>query len=318
MMINFLSCMFRKLNDEERAKLAQLSTRKCSLQRSFAQLTSVSSSHRTIAKATPSLPDTHQRLSPVLLISDDLLQSDTSPDSALGSGRFGHCTRMIYKDTFTVCVKKVDMSVSWSAVKSEAAILFALNTGDVTPHCFGACSSLHAIVMSYIHVDDKPVTLYTLLHKRENPYLALSAQRCASVLVGVCKGLQFIHGQGFLHNDIKLDNIVLGITRNRELKPYIIDFGKARRIDCGKMYTLSESERQEFKVEHSHIAPDLRDGLVAQSVATDVYSCGRVIKQCNSIVIRSIKLKEFNRTILSYHSNDRPQLDNICNVLKEI
>ena len=71
-------------------------------------------------------------------------------------------------------------------------------------------------------------------------------------------------------------------------------------------------------MEHSHIAPDLRDGLVAQSVATDIYSCGRVIKQCNLIVIRSIKLKEFNRTILSYHSNDRPQLDNICNVLKEI
>ena len=111
-------------------------------------------------------------------------------------------------------MKKVDMSVSWSAVKSEAAILFALNTGDVTPHCFGACSSLHAIVMSYIHVDDKPMTLYTLLHKRENPYLALSAQQCASILVGVCKGLQFIHGQGFLHNDIKLDNI--HCTRNHQ------------------------------------------------------------------------------------------------------
>lgn len=137
--------MFRKLNDEERAKLAQLSTRKCSLQHSFAQLTIVSSSHCTIAKATPSLPDTHQRLPPVPLISDDLLQGDTSLDSALGSGRLSHCTRMTYKDNFTVCMKKVDEDVSWSAVKSKAAILFALNTGDVMPHCFGACSSLHSI-----------------------------------------------------------------------------------------------------------------------------------------------------------------------------
>lgn len=71
------------------------------------------------------------------------------------------------------------------------------------------------------------------------------------------------------------------------------------------MYTLSESERQQFKVEHAHIAPDLRDGLVPQSVATDIYSYGRVIKQCNSVVTRSIKLKEFNRII----RNDRPQLD---------
>ena len=136
--------------------------------------------------------------------------------------------------------------------------------------------------------------------------------------MGVCKGLQFIHGRGYLHNDVKLDNIVLGTTRTGELKPYIIDFGKARRIDGGKMYTLSEIERQQFKLEHTHIAPDLRDGLVPQSIATDIYSYGRVIKQCNSIVIRSIKLKEFNRIILSYHSNDRPQLDNICDVLMQI
>ena len=220
--------MFRKLSLEERAKLAQISTQKCSLQRSYAQLTSVSSSYRTIAKATPSLPDTHQRLSAVPIISEDLLQSDISTDSTLGSGRFGHCTRMTYKDIFTVCVKRVDSDVSWSAVKSEAAILYALNTGDVTPHCFGACISLHCIVMSYIHVDDKQVTLYTLLHKQEDPYIAPSDKQCTSILVGVCKGLQFIHGQGYLHNDIKLDNIVLGTTTTGELKPYIIDFGKAR------------------------------------------------------------------------------------------
>ena len=310
--------MFRKLGREERAKMAQLSTRKCSLQHSFAQLTSVSSSHRTIAKATPSLPDTQQRLSAVPVISEDLLQSDMSTDTTLGSGRFGHCTRMIYKDIFTVCVKKVDPDVSWSAVKLEAAILYALNTGDVTPHCFGACVSLHSIVMSCIHVDDKPMTLHTLLHKQEDPDIAPSDKQCTSILVGVCKGLQFIHGRGYLHNDVKLDNIVLGATRTGELKPYIIDFGKARQIDCGKMYTLSDSERQQFKVEHNHIAPDLRDGLVPQSVATDIYSYGRVIKQCNSIVIRSIKLKDFNRIILSYHSNDRPQLDNILNVLTQI
>ena len=131
--------------------------------------------------------------------------------------------------------------------------------------------------MSYIHVDDKPTTLYTLLRKREDPNITLSSQQCTNVLVGVCKGLQYIHGQGYLHNDIKLDNVVLGTTRTGELKPYIVDFGKARRIECGKMYTLIDSERRQFKVEHNHIAPDLSDGLVPQSAATDIYSYGRVI-----------------------------------------
>ena len=71
----------------------------------------------------------------------------------------------MYTDDIQVCVKEMDPDVPWSAVKSEAAILYALNSGDVTPHRFGACLSLHSIVMSYIHVDDKPTTLYTLLHK---------------------------------------------------------------------------------------------------------------------------------------------------------
>ena len=68
----------------------------------------------------------------------------------------------IQRHLHSLCEKKVNSDVPWSAVKSEAAILYALNTGDVTPHCFGACVSLHSIV---IHVNNKPTTLYTLLHK---------------------------------------------------------------------------------------------------------------------------------------------------------
>ena len=75
-----------------------------------------------------------------------------------------------------------------------------------------------------------------------------------------------------IHNDIKLDNIVPGANRTGELKPYVIDFGKARRIDGGKMYTLSESERQPFKLEHT--SHQILGMDFCTSIATDIYSYG--------------------------------------------
>ena len=63
-----------------------------------------------------------------------------------------------------VCVKKMEKDkVSLQGVKSEAAILCALNTGGFTPHCFGVCLSLHAVVMSYVSVSSRPVTIFSLL-----------------------------------------------------------------------------------------------------------------------------------------------------------
>ena len=61
--------------------------------------------------------------------------------------------------------KKKDVSLH--AVKSEAVILFTLNSGEYTLHCFGVCTTQHAIVMSFIHVTGKPVTLWSLLYKKE-------------------------------------------------------------------------------------------------------------------------------------------------------
>ena len=47
----------------------------------------------------------------------------------------------------------------------------------------------------------------------------------------------------FLHNDLKVDNVVIGDTLSGKLKPYIIDFGKACPVSKGKKYSLSEDEK---------------------------------------------------------------------------
>ena len=60
------------------------------------------------------------------------------------------------------------------------------------------------------------------------------------------------------------------------MKPVIIDFGKACEIVHGKLYRLTSKEREEYKINHPQIAPDLRDGLCKQSEASDIYSYGRI------------------------------------------
>lgn len=57
----------------------------------------------------------------------------------------------------------------------------------------------------------------------------------------------------------------------------MIDFGKACFATQGKYYKLSEEEKDIYKNEHSHVAPDLRDGVISQSKASDVYAIGQLI-----------------------------------------
>ena len=207
---------------------------------------------RSISKATPSEPKPYLHLPVVPVISESTLNNLSIDDSAVGSGRFGY-----YKDMFIVCVKRMEKEiVSLQALKSEAAILYSLNSAGFTPHCFGICTDYHAIIMSYIHVDMKSISLYTLLYE-SHTNITLSSQVCTQLLVNLCKGVQFIHSLRFLHNDLKLDNVVIGSTMSGTLKPYVIDFGKACPTSKGKKYALSEAEKDIYKREHPQIAPDL-------------------------------------------------------------
>lgn len=96
----------------------------------------------------------HLKLPVVPVISESTLSNVSMDSSTVGRGRFGYCTKMTYKDMFIVCVKRMEKAlVSLQALKSEAAILYSMNSAGFTPHCFGVCTEYHALVMSYIHVD---------------------------------------------------------------------------------------------------------------------------------------------------------------------
>ena len=46
----------------------------------------------------------------------------------------------------------------------------------------------------------------------------------------------------------------------------------------GKMYTLSESQKEQYKNGHPHIAPDVRDEASQRSALSDMSRLGRMMK----------------------------------------
>ncbi len=169
--------------------------------------------------------------------------------------------------------------------------------------------------MSCIALSGKPASLHALLQDTKTDGLFQTPTLLLQLLVDVSKGLQFIHSSGFLHNDIKLDNIVLGSSITKPIRAYIIDFGKACMIGNGKHYSLSSKEVALYKKEHSHITPDLRNGLIAQCEATDIFSLGRVIRKVNRTTLHLEKLAALGREAMNYYSGNRPSIMRVLQTL---
>ncbi len=264
-----------------------------------------------VPKATPSVPVSQLKslLDLTVLDADSLRPKLTSV--SVGSGRFGNCVHMILKGTFDVCVKTLSIDYSVEAVKVEAHLMCILNSGDFTPHFFGISQDRRAIIMSLILFEGQPLSLHSALESG----MHLEADRSLLCLLRISHGLDYIHSKGILHNDLKLDNVVLCKCEEGFLKPYIIDLGKMCKVDSARKYFLSEEECQRYKIEHSQIAPDLRDGHVKQSTATDVYSLGRIIKKMNRCVIKDDKISIIVKQCLLYHSHSRPSMKKIIESL---
>ena len=96
--------------------------------------------------------------------------------------------------------------------------------------------------------------LCDVLYEKEKTNVAINLM--AAVHQSPCKSLQYIHSnfKGYLHNDLKLDNIVIGNTVNRKLKPYT--FGKVCPIKNGKKYFRRDTEKEVYKTEHPQVAPE--------------------------------------------------------------
>ena len=242
-------------------------------------------------------------------------------EKCLGEGIFGICYLGIFNH-YQVCVKKYKTSRTDSFV-NEANILSKFNHKNL-PYLFGIIIGDHpSLVTSYHGFGDESVTLHCAV--RSKPHQTTkkildSSYTWINVLAQITEGLTCLHNKyKVIHNDIKMDNICLSLTITSQIKVVIIDFGKACNTDKGKLYKLTDHEKEQYKVCHSHIAPDLRNGLCRQSAMSDVYALGRIINTVNGIsYLQNKDLQEFSETCMHYNEKSRPEMSAIENYINQL
>ena len=96
------------------------------------------------------------------------------------------------------------------------------------------------------------------------------------ILKNIIKALNHVHNASVLHNNLKSGNVLLE-KRQEKWNPVIIDFGKARFISKPKpLMSLSSSVQERYRKLYPHIATEIVQGTGQQSVASNVFSLGRL------------------------------------------
>jgi serine/threonine protein kinase len=74
----------------------------------------------------------------------------------------------------------------------------------------------------------------------------LTEAKCRTIMRQICRGVQFIHSQGFLHLDLKPFNIVFSKRRD-DYDLRIIDFGLARDLGGSSSVKVRLKKYLKFK-----------------------------------------------------------------------
>lgn len=215
--------------------------------------------------------------------SEDL--SYKNPEGMIGSGSYGKCFKGLYRGNIPVVVKKFQCFVNEREVKKEAEVMQDIQGVEHHP-------SLPLLIG--IRVNIRPYLLVSQFHGGNDCAYTLASgirsellttpQQWLEVLIDLTTALGFIHQKGWIHDDLKENNVVLHLINNK-WKPVIIDFGKSVKIGSAKC----SLKTRDAKVYYWK-APEVLSGKSPPSTLSDIFSLGQVIKY---VAKKAIKIKSF-------------------------
>ena len=247
----------------------------------------------------------------------DVLQNLIEGDTVLGEGTFSFVKIMQYRK-LAVAVKEFKEIPEFSPKRIiDRAVGEARTLINISPH--------ESIPMLYgIIINSRPIALVLQLCTRNNVCLNFSrvirnggledvTEECfLEILVKLASALHHVHKNGFVHNDLKVDNVaIMKTTRGKNAKewiPVILDFGEATRI--------GNDFKRRYRSFHSHIDPEVLSGNAIHTIRTDIYSFGVILRGLMCIFhINEIKdsLNEIFTKCTS--AGERPSLEEVKKIL---
>lgn len=135
---------------------------------------------------------------------------------------------------------------------------------------------------------------------------AVTKANCISIFKKICSVLDHVHSKGYLHNDIKGNNVVLERpSASGEFSPVLIDFGKSLKVSS---VTLHRRNGTVMKCKgKSYLAPEVVSERL-YSVASDIFSLGRMLKAISSLLGFYERVRELVKMSTRDKPSERPSL----------
>lgn len=240
----------------------------------------------------------------------------------IGQGTFGDCYLTRYRGEFEVAVKQIKTNDADSSkelkrakVLHEAEVITSLGDHKGLPHLFGVITAAqpYCLALQFHHVDSRSLTFSEAAHTEP---IRSHLPTATNIIRDICAALSYIHDKGFLHNDLKGNNVVLEKSKGGSYNPVIINFGKSAKISkvrLGRPKVNVDDAIRKFP----HIAPEVHRGE-RQSISSDVYSFGYMLARFAKKTNFELFFKEVAKKCLSTCPAKRLTLDEVDTKLKEL
>lgn len=221
----------------------------------------------------------------------------------IGSGTYGECSLKKYKRLGIIVLEKQVASSDLKAVITEAQCMNTL-THQCIPQLLGVQIEQrpYSLVMEFLGNNMESITFHKLLLQSTQKQSPLSNKEWISVCTDITEAVQHIHIKGFLHCDLKTNNVLVSQERG-----FVIDFGKACRI--------SKPSARKYTSFYPHIAPEVLRGQPV-STSSDVFSLG-VIMYTVGKALQIASVKCLGKQCKDTNPLVRPSVPEVLRMLRE-